>query len=113
VQVAYAIGVAEPVSIMVDTFGTSEIAPDKLEAMVRDVFDMRPAKEPMQWEGRVYNIDDGKVYDGSIIMKSDNELYIQGCFMLFCQGEEWLRQDVPDPPKLSKPAQPAQPARAR
>ena len=42
-QVAYAIGVAHPVSIMVDTFGTSEIAPDKLEAMVRDVFDMRPA----------------------------------------------------------------------
>jgi S-adenosylmethionine synthetase len=42
-QVAYAIGVARPVSIMVYTFGTSEIAPDKLEAMVRDVFDMRPA----------------------------------------------------------------------
>jgi S-adenosylmethionine synthetase len=42
-QVAYAIGVARPVSIMVDTFGTSEIAPDKLEAMVRDLFDMRPA----------------------------------------------------------------------
>ena len=42
-QVAYAIGVAHPMSIMVDTFGTSEIAPDKLEAMVRDVFDMRPA----------------------------------------------------------------------
>ena len=42
-QVAYAIGVARPVSIMVETFGTSEIAPDKLEAMVRDVFDMRPA----------------------------------------------------------------------
>src|SRR3954454_5278563 len=42
-QVAYAIGVAHPWSIMVETFGTSEIAPDKLEAMVRDVFDMRPA----------------------------------------------------------------------
>jgi S-adenosylmethionine synthetase len=42
-QVAYAIGVAHPVSIMIETFGTSEIAPDKLEAMVRDVFDMRPA----------------------------------------------------------------------
>src|SRR5262245_32280598 len=42
-QVAYAIGVAHPVSIMVDTFGTSEISPDKLEVMVRDAFDMRPA----------------------------------------------------------------------
>jgi S-adenosylmethionine synthetase len=42
-QVAYAIGVAHPVSIMIETFGTSEIPADKLEAMVRDVFDMRPA----------------------------------------------------------------------
>jgi S-adenosylmethionine synthetase len=42
-QVAYAIGVAHPMSIMVDTFGTSEIDPDKIEVMVRDVFDMRPA----------------------------------------------------------------------
>jgi S-adenosylmethionine synthetase len=42
-QVAYAIGVAHPVSIMVDTFGTSEVAPEKLEAAVRQVFDMRPA----------------------------------------------------------------------
>jgi S-adenosylmethionine synthetase len=42
-QVAYAIGVAHPMSVMVDTFGTSEIAPEKLEAIVREVFDMRPA----------------------------------------------------------------------
>ena len=42
-QVAYAIGVARPVSVMIDTFCTSEIAPDKLEALVRDVFDLRPA----------------------------------------------------------------------
>jgi S-adenosylmethionine synthetase len=42
-QVAYAIGVAHPVSIMVDTFGTGKIADDKLEVLVRDVFDMRPA----------------------------------------------------------------------
>jgi S-adenosylmethionine synthetase len=42
-QVAYAIGVAHPMSVMVDTFGTSEIAPEKLETMVREVFDMRPA----------------------------------------------------------------------
>jgi S-adenosylmethionine synthetase len=42
-QVAYAIGVAHPVSIMVETFGTSDIAPEKLEAAVREVFDMRPA----------------------------------------------------------------------
>jgi S-adenosylmethionine synthetase len=42
-QVAYAIGVARPVSILVDTFGTGVMADDDLEAIVRDVFDMRPA----------------------------------------------------------------------
>src|SRR5215510_14289763 len=42
-QVAYAIGVAHPVSIMIDTFGTGEVADDKLEAAVRDVLNKRPA----------------------------------------------------------------------
>jgi S-adenosylmethionine synthetase len=43
VQVAYAIGVAHPVSVMVETFGTSEIDPDKLPGLVQEVFDLRPA----------------------------------------------------------------------
>jgi S-adenosylmethionine synthetase len=43
VQVAYAIGVARPVSVMVETFGTSEIDPEKLASLVRDTFDLRPA----------------------------------------------------------------------
>jgi S-adenosylmethionine synthetase len=43
VQVAYAIGVARPVSLLVETFGTSEIDPAKLPALVHDQFDMRPA----------------------------------------------------------------------
>jgi S-adenosylmethionine synthetase len=43
VQVAYAIGVAHPVSVMVDTFGTSEIDPSKLPDLVQQVFDLRPA----------------------------------------------------------------------
>jgi len=43
VQVAYAIGVAKPVSVMVDTFGTSEIDEAKLPGLVQQVFDLRPA----------------------------------------------------------------------
>ncbi len=43
VQLAYAIGVAEPVSIMVDSFGTGKVADDVLEAAVKKVFDLRPA----------------------------------------------------------------------
>jgi S-adenosylmethionine synthetase len=42
-QVAYAIGQAHPVSLAIDTFGTSEVDPVKLESVVRDVFDFRPA----------------------------------------------------------------------
>jgi S-adenosylmethionine synthetase len=43
VQVAYAIGVAEPVSIMVDSFGTGRVPDGRLERAVREVFDLRPA----------------------------------------------------------------------
>ncbi len=43
VQVAYAIGVAHPVSVMVDTFGTSQLAPEKLSELVQEHFDLRPA----------------------------------------------------------------------
>ena len=43
VQVAYAIGVARPVSVMVETFGTSEIAPERLSALIQESFDLRPA----------------------------------------------------------------------
>jgi S-adenosylmethionine synthetase len=42
VQLAYAIGVAEPVSVLVDTFGTGKIAEDKLEALVRANFLLTP-----------------------------------------------------------------------
>ncbi len=42
IQLAYAIGVARPVSVMVDTFGTGVVADDQLEAAVEKVFDLRP-----------------------------------------------------------------------
>ena len=43
VELAYAIGVAEPVSIMVDTFGTGTVADNQIEEAVKKVFDLRPA----------------------------------------------------------------------
>jgi S-adenosylmethionine synthetase len=42
VQLAYAIGVADPVSIMVDTFNTGKISEEKIETQVREIFDTRP-----------------------------------------------------------------------
>jgi S-adenosylmethionine synthetase len=44
VQVAYAIGVAKPVSLMVNTFGTNKISEDEIEGLVNKHFDMRPAE---------------------------------------------------------------------
>lgn len=43
IQLSYAIGVAKPTSIMVDTFGTGKLAEDKLVEMIRENFDLRPA----------------------------------------------------------------------
>ncbi len=43
VQVAYAIGVAEPISVMIETFGTGKMPEEDIEATVRKNFDMRPA----------------------------------------------------------------------
>ena len=43
IQLSYAIGVAQPTSVMIDTFGTGKIADDKLVEIVRENFDLRPA----------------------------------------------------------------------
>jgi S-adenosylmethionine synthetase len=44
VQLAYAIGVADPVSVSVDSFGTGELAPEHLARIVREVFPLKPAE---------------------------------------------------------------------
>lgn len=44
IQVSYAIGVSEPVSILIDTFGTATVSEDQLDAAVHKVFDFRPAQ---------------------------------------------------------------------
>ena len=43
IQLSYAIGVARPTSVMVDTFGTGKVSDEKLTEIVRDNFDLRPA----------------------------------------------------------------------
>lgn len=43
VQLAYAIGIADPVSVMVDTFGSSKISEDKISNAIREVFDLKPS----------------------------------------------------------------------
>jgi S-adenosylmethionine synthetase len=43
IQVAYAIGMAHPVSVMIETFGTETVDPAKISTAIREVFDLRPA----------------------------------------------------------------------
>jgi S-adenosylmethionine synthetase len=43
IQVAYAIGVAHPFSILIDTFETGQVSPERIEELVREHFDLRPA----------------------------------------------------------------------
>ena len=43
IQLSYAIGVAQPTSIMVDTFGTGKVSDEKMDEIVRENFDLRPA----------------------------------------------------------------------
>ncbi len=43
VQIAYAIGVARPLSIMIDTFGTAKVPEEQIEKAVEEIFDLRPA----------------------------------------------------------------------
>ena len=43
IQLSYAIGVAQPTSVMVDTFGTGKVSDEKLVEIIRENFDLRPA----------------------------------------------------------------------
>jgi uncharacterized protein (DUF2147 family) len=75
---------------------------------MRGVTDMRPSNTAGKWDGRVYDIDGGKTYDGNLIFKSDNELRVQGCVMLMCQGETWTRTALPaTAPSATSPARPS------
>jgi len=42
VQIAYAIGVARPISVLIDTFGTNYVSEDKISEVVQKIFDLRP-----------------------------------------------------------------------
>jgi len=67
VQLAYAIGVARPVSVRVDTFGTGIIPEEKIESLVNKYFDLRPAgiiktldlRRPIYKQTAAYDILEG------------------------------------------------------
>jgi len=46
-----------------------------------------------RWDGEVYNPENGRIYQGNIVLKSPDVLRIEGCVLggLFCGGEDWTR----------------------
>jgi uncharacterized protein (DUF2147 family) len=70
---------------------------------------MKPSSTAGKWDGRIYSIDDGKTFNGNLVMKSDNEMRVQGCVLLICQGENWTRTAMP---AATAPAQPGRAAPA-
>lgn len=51
---------------------------------------MNPAG-PGRWAGRIYNADDGSVYDGKIAMYGPGALRVEGCLGAICGGENWTK----------------------
>jgi uncharacterized protein (DUF2147 family) len=43
------------------------------------------------WSGRIYNADDGSMYDSHISLPGDNTLRVEGCVGMLCGGETWTR----------------------
>ena len=75
VQLAYAIGVANPVSVRVDTFGTGAVPDDELEALVCDVFDMRPKAiiDKLMLRRPIYTRTSAYGHFGTVIKPSPEE----------------------------------------
>ncbi len=60
---------------------------------------MKPAGK--QWDGKIYNAENGKTYDSNISLKSNNVLRVEGCILSFmCGGEDWKRAS-----QAAKPAE--------
>jgi uncharacterized protein (DUF2147 family) len=84
---------------------------------------MTPSSRPNQWEGQIYNSEDGQTYSASITLSDPNTLRVQGCVLGFlCGGEDWSRVDdpgtvggaptqAPAKPPTRKPAASAAPGR--
>ena len=76
IQLAYAIGVAQPVSVRVDTFGTGIAPDDKLTSIVNDVFDMRPKAiiEKLRLRTPIYKATSSYGHFGNVLGISENRL---------------------------------------
>ncbi len=53
---------------------------------------LKPAGDPNEWQGSVYNPDDGKSYDVTLTLKHDDVLKVEGCLAyILCDSQKWTR----------------------
>lgn len=52
------------------------------------------ADAPARWSGgRIYNPEDGRDYEASLVLKSPNNLLVEGCVLFICRSQVWRRAD--------------------
>lgn len=75
---------------------------------------LKPNPNGTEWQGKVYNPEDGKLYDATVSLADDNTLQLKGCLISFlCKTVPWTRvSDAPLPAPASKMA-PKKPASAQ
>src|SRR5205807_1946506 len=68
---------------------------------LQTVLDMRPARRPNHWDGKVYDPRRGSFYQGSLALEAPGRLRVEGCLLLLCEDEVWTRvtEPVPPPPR--------------
>jgi uncharacterized protein (DUF2147 family) len=57
---------------------------------IQIMYGMRP-NGPGKWSGRFYNSDDGKTYDGNLVVLGPSSVKVEGCLIGICMGETWRR----------------------
>lgn len=57
---------------------------------VRILLGMR-AVAPNRWSGKIYNAEDGQIYNGSVTLLAPNRLKIEGCVLAICGSEMWAK----------------------
>ena len=57
---------------------------------IKVMYGMKPAG-PGKWTGRLYNADDGKTYEGNLMVLGPDNVKVEGCLIGICMGETWQR----------------------
>ncbi len=77
---------------MTDKYNPDPAKRDRPVLGIQIMYGMQP-NGAGRWSGRFYNSDNGKIYDGNLIVTGPDSIKVEGCFLLICMGETWKRVD--------------------